>query len=92
MGNAIIYVALIFGPMRKSGMSNDTPHRVRLKALGLSQTQLADMLGIAPNTISRQFNGHWEMPAYMSAFLSALEAMTPEQRAALYARLTRQQP
>lgn len=69
-------------------MTNETTYRNRLKSIGLSQAQLARMLGISQNTISRQFNGRWEMPAYMSAFLHALEIMTPEQRATLYALLS----
>lgn len=54
----------------------------RAKNAGLSQRQLAELLGFSPNTISRQLRGMWEsgVPRHVIAAIVAWELMTPEQR------------
>ena len=60
---------------------------MRLRAIGISQRELAEMLGVSINTVSRQFRGEWDMPGYVGAFMTALEMMDSAQRSALMKRL-----
>ncbi len=55
----------------------------RAKAVGLSQKTLAQLLGYAENTISRQLRGKWSTgstPRHVVAAIVAWEIMTDEQR------------
>ena len=45
----------------------------RLQALGLSQKRLADILGLAPESVSRFAHGKEPMPRYLTAYLDLLE-------------------
>ena len=60
---------------------------MRLRAIGISQRELAEMLGVSINTVSRQFRGEWAMPGYVGAFMTALEMMDSQQRSLLMERL-----
>ena len=58
------------------------PWQDRARAAGLTQKLMADLLGFAPNTVSRQLRGHWRIgvPRHVIAAVIAWEIMTPEQR------------
>jgi hypothetical protein len=58
----------------------NTAWQARLKAAGLNQKQLAAMLGVSENTMSRQMKGDWPVAGYVEAFVSAWEIMSGEQR------------
>lgn len=46
----------------------------RRERLGLTQTDLADVLGFASNTVSGYETGRLEIPKFMDLVLEALEA------------------
>jgi transcriptional regulator with XRE-family HTH domain len=69
-------------------MTTGTEIQGRLRVLGLSQVELAAMLGVTPNTIYRQFTGAVPLPGYVIAFLAAWELLTSDQRRDLRARLS----
>lgn len=59
-------------------MTKASGWRDRIRALGITQAQLARRLGIWDETLSRSLNG--EPMAYVIAAIEAAEIMTPEQR------------
>jgi predicted transcriptional regulator len=57
------------------------PWQKRAREAGLSQTQLARLLGVSDNAVSDGLRGkHGAVPAYLAAAILAWEIMTPEQR------------
>ena len=62
----------------------------RLKSAGLSQRQLAELLGVSENTVSRQMKGDWGMPGYVLAVVIAWEDMTNDARGGWVTRLRRE--
>lgn len=52
----------------------------RLKALGLQQKELAELLGVHPNAVSTWAKGHYPVPGYMSSWLALLERNLELQR------------
>lgn len=58
----------------------NTPWQIRLRAAGLTQKRLAEILGVAENTVSRQAKGDWEMPGYVQAVVAAWEIMSEADR------------
>lgn len=60
------------------------PWQRRARAAGLSQKMLAQLLGHAEMTVSRQLRGHWEsgVPQHIKAAIIAWELMAPDQREA----------
>lgn len=59
---------------------NNTAGQLKLKAVGLTQKRLAQILGIAENTVSRQMKGDWEVPGYVEAVVAAWEIMHDHDR------------
>lgn len=59
----------------------NTPWQIRLKATGLTQKRLAEILGVAENTLSRQMRGEWDAPGYVEAAVVAWEMMDDDDRA-----------
>jgi hypothetical protein len=58
------------------------PWQTRARKSGLSQKVLAQILGHAEITVSRQLRGHWEsgVPLHVCAAIVAWELMTEDQR------------
>lgn len=68
--------------LRPGAMDNE-PWQRRAKAVGLSQTMLARLLGRPVNTISRQIRGEaGEVPKHLTAVIRAWEIMSEAQRKA----------
>jgi transcriptional regulator with XRE-family HTH domain len=66
-------------------MDNE-PWQRRAKRAGLSQKDLARLLGVAENTVSRQLRGKWAdgaIPRYVVNFIRAWERLSAADRAAL---------
>jgi hypothetical protein len=85
-GKQKIHMALIdcanpAEPLPVAAVTKNTPWQTRLRAAALNQKELASMLGIAENTVSRQMKGDWPVAGYVEAFVEAWELMTPAQRA-----------
>jgi len=55
--------------------------RKRIKAAGLTQRQLAQILDMDESTISRQFRGERPIAGYVIAAILAWEIMDPNRRA-----------
>jgi transcriptional regulator with XRE-family HTH domain len=47
--------------------------RERRKAMGLTQEQLADILGVSPNTIARWERGEMKIPSFLSLAIETIE-------------------
>jgi len=75
-----------------AAVTRNTPWQDRLKTAGLTQKQLAAILGVSQNTISRQMIGELTVPGYVEALVTAWEIMSPDQRAALVKRRERKRP
>lgn len=67
-------------PLPVAAVTKNTPWQQRLKHAGLTQKRLAELLRVYENTTSRQMKGEVPMPGYVVAFVTAWEAMTPDQR------------
>lgn len=69
--------------VRALGMEGH-PWQRRAKVAGLTQRDLARLLGKSEIAVSRGLRGHWRsgVPRYLKAVISAWELMTPEQREA----------
>ena len=61
-------------------MAINSPWQLRLKATGTTGNTLAQLLGITPTALSRQWLRSTP-DAYVTSAVRALEIMTPEQRA-----------
>jgi transcriptional regulator with XRE-family HTH domain len=51
----------------------NTELKKRRERLGLTQTELADLLGVASNTVSGYETGRLEVPKFMDLVLEALD-------------------
>lgn len=69
----------------------NTPLQMRLKAAGMTQKRLAEILGVAENTVSRQMKGDWDLPGYVAAVLTAWEIMSAEDRERWLAEIKRRE-
>ena len=80
----------VFDPATAArGPQHNTPWQARLKALGISQKQLAALTGLAENTVSRQMREEWPMPRYVKALILALELIGKERLGEWFAALER---
>jgi transcriptional regulator with XRE-family HTH domain len=66
--------------------------QMRLNVAGMTQKRLAEILGVAENTVSRQMKGDWDLPGYVSAVLAAREIMSPDLRDLCLAEIKRRAP
>lgn len=79
----------VLEPVSAPAMDGEKWQR-RAKDAGLSQRQLARLLGYTDFTVSRQLRGlttDGEVPRHVIAAIIAWEMMTPEQREAWVARV-----
>ena len=74
-----------------TGPVKNTPVQMRLKAAGMTQKRLAEILGVAENTVSRQMKGDWDLPGYVLAVLVAWEIMSPADRERWISELKRRE-
>lgn len=72
------------GALPAKPMEN-SPWQVRLKRAGLSQKTLAQLLGVAENTVSQQLRGKWQsgIPRYVKAVIWAWERLPQKDREAM---------
>ncbi|WP_188907973.1 helix-turn-helix domain-containing protein [Aureimonas endophytica] len=61
---------------------DDEPWQQRAKRAGLTQKRLAALLGVAPNTVSRQLRGQFgsEVPRYVKTVIRAYEMLPQRER------------
>lgn len=61
---------------------DDEPWQLRAKKAGLTQKRLAALLGVAPNTVSRQLRGQFgnEVPTYVKTVIRAYEMLPQRDR------------
>ncbi len=61
---------------------DDEPWQQRAKRAGLTQKRLAALLGVAPNTVSRQLRGQFGdgVPTYVKSFIRAWEMLPQADR------------
>lgn len=67
----------------------NAPWQIRAKRAGLSQKELARLIGVAENTVSQQLRGRWQsgVPQYVKAIIVAWELLPQEGRDALRAEM-----
>ncbi|WP_449411129.1 helix-turn-helix domain-containing protein [Methylobacterium komagatae] len=70
--------------LSRDAMDNE-PWQKRAKRAGLSQKELARLLGVAENTVSLQLRGRWQSgtPRYVKTLIRAWEMLSQAQREAL---------
>lgn len=78
---ALIDCAAAARPLRARIVEN-APWQIRAKRAGLSQREIALLLGLAENTVSLQLRGRWQsgVPMYVQALIVAWENMTQSGR------------
>ncbi len=71
-------------PLTAAVVDNE-PWQKRAKRAGLSQKDLARLLGVAENTVSLQLRGKWQSgtPRYVKTLIRAWEMLPQAQREAL---------
>jgi len=81
---ALIYCAPSDGSVR-AGVVENAPWQIRAKRAGLSQKELATLLGVADNTVSLQLRGRWKsgIPQYVQFAIIAWEKLSQDGRDAL---------
>ncbi|GEP11758.1 hypothetical protein MGN01_36030 [Methylobacterium gnaphalii] len=93
-----MYVTLILGVKREINVTltdcsaatvrlparivDNSPWQLRAKRAGLSQKELAGLLGVAENTVSLQLRGRWKsgVPLYVQALIISWEMLAQDQR------------
>lgn len=77
------------GSVRDRAMAENHPWQIRARAAGLSQRQLARILGHTEANVSAQLRGHWQsgVPQHVKAAILAWEMMSPEQRTSWLAKV-----
>lgn len=70
-------------PSALQGVMDREPWQMRLKALGISQKDLADAIGMTPTNLSVGLRGGWAggVPQDIKALILALERLSESKRA-----------